>query len=122
MENRLLIKVIGQDDNENLVVMFYCESNEVLSNFLLFNQNSLDAKKLVYKVEEHDHKTVSVYINPFTHLSTFLDEVKDSFNGDVYFTVGARKSYVRAMTHDDLHTTFPYKEVVTQPIKNAFGG
>lgn len=120
--NRLLVKVIGKDNDENLVIVFYCESQETLNNFVMFNNNSLDAKKLIYKVEEIDSKSVTVYVNPFVGLNTFLDEARKSFDGDVYFTIGARQSYVRAMTHDDLHKVYPFDEVVGQNTKNAFGG
>lgn len=118
--NKLLIRAFGHDDANNIVVMLYSEDENALRDFVIFNPNSLKAKNLIYKFEDEEPRHITVFVNPFVTLDVFVKELKDSFDGEIYFTVPARQSYTMAIQKNDINKIYSFEET-TAINKPVFG-
>lgn len=110
MSNRLLIKAFGHDEANNTAVMLYSDDETALKDFVLFNPNSLKAKNLIFKFDEDEPRQITVFVNPFITLDVFMHELKDSFDGEVFFSLPARQSYTMALQRNDINKIYSFEE------------
>ena len=113
--NRLLIKNFGHDKNDNVVVVLFTEDENELHDLVFFNPTkSLQSKNLIFKAEteEDDPKQLMVYINPFITIETFMEGLRESYEGDIFFSTAARQSYVRATSRSDVQKNYTFDETI----------
>lgn len=119
--SRLLIKEFGHDNKNNIVVVLFSEDENELNDLVAFSPDkSLQTKNVIFKVDVEEPKHVTVYVNPFVSVETFMEALRESFSGEIFFSADARQSYVSAMNRNSLQKVYTFDETMKKE-KPIFG-
>jgi hypothetical protein len=111
--NRILIKEFGHDNKGNVVVVLFSEDETELNDLVAFNPDkSLQTKNVIFKVESEEPKHATVYLNPFVTVETFMEALRESYSGEIYFSSDARKSYVSAINNNSIQKVYTFDETM----------